>query len=253
MLVTMSIKVPRELQLRERLIQEAARLMIEEGVSQYFTAKRLASKRLLGRGGQKSMRFHPHDLPSNGEIREAILRHIEIMDGGTHQDRLFAMRVIAWETMGHLQAFQPALIGSVSTGHVRRGSDIDLHVFPDHPDLLETHLEALGWEYEIAEVTIRKGGQLRDFLHIHLERIFPVELSIYEPCERRISQRSSTDGKPIIRVSQDDLWVLLQTEHAEAWAAYQASGEIEGLERFAREERVRTLATAEEEDEEPMA
>jgi len=40
----------------------------------------------------------------------------------------FAMRVIALEAMQALERFSPRLIGSVATGHVRRGSDIDLHV-----------------------------------------------------------------------------------------------------------------------------
>ena len=47
--------------------------MYEEGVKQYFTAKRLASKRIFGRVGRR-MRFRPADLPSNGEIRDALLQ-----------------------------------------------------------------------------------------------------------------------------------------------------------------------------------
>ena len=59
--------------LRGAIAVEAARLMYEEGVKQYFTAKRLAAKRLLGRVGGRRLRYRPMDLPSNGEIRDALL------------------------------------------------------------------------------------------------------------------------------------------------------------------------------------
>jgi hypothetical protein len=56
--------------LRGAIAGEAARLMYEEGVKQYFTAKRLAAKRLFGRVGGRRMRYRPQDLPSNGSVRD---------------------------------------------------------------------------------------------------------------------------------------------------------------------------------------
>lgn len=44
-------------QIRQTLAKEAARLMYENSVSQYFDAKRLAAKRLFGQSGKKGMQY----------------------------------------------------------------------------------------------------------------------------------------------------------------------------------------------------
>jgi len=48
-------------QIRMLLIREAARLMVEENVSQYLDAKKLAVKRLFGK--RESLRPHPPIAP----------------------------------------------------------------------------------------------------------------------------------------------------------------------------------------------
>jgi hypothetical protein len=107
--------------LREAIAQLAAQIMYGEDVKQYFTAKRLAAKRLLGQHGARSLRYRPTDLPSNGEIKDALLELVEDIEGDDRTRRLFAMRVVALEAMEQLLPFLPRLIGSVATGHVRSG------------------------------------------------------------------------------------------------------------------------------------
>jgi len=225
----------RDSTLRQCLAQEAARLMYEEEVPQYFTAKRLAAKRLLHRGGQHRHYLHPQDLPSNGEIQAALHILTQLQEGERSQRRLFAMRVIALETMRDLAPFQPRLIGSVSTGQVHYGSDIDLHVFTDGLEDLESYLCYLGWRFETARVTIRVANQLKDYTHIFWERVFPIELSVYSVAEMRVTHRSSTDGKPIVRLKPSALQALLAEQSPQAWECYLANGEIEGLEEFEQE------------------
>ncbi len=215
--------------LRGAVAAEAARLMYEEGVKQYFTAKRLASKRIFGRVGGRRMRFRPADLPSNGEIRDALLQIAELAEGDGRTRRLFAMRVVALEAMCALEGFEPRLIGSVSTGHIRKGSDVDLHVFTDDPDVLLAHVKDLGWRFETERVTILKFGEIREYLHVHVKERYDVELTVYERRELRFRPRSSTDGKPIVRVKPAALEALLAAEHTEAWRRYLADGVIEGL------------------------
>ncbi|MFT3770557.1 MAG: nucleotide-binding enzyme [Minicystis sp.] len=222
--------------LRAAIATEAARLMYEEGVKQYFTAKRMAARRLLGRVAGKRMRYRPADLPSNGEIRDALLGMAELAEGSRRTRRLFAMRVIALEAMRPIAAFEPRLIGSVSTGHIRRGSDIDVQVFTDDEGALELHLRALGWTFDRERVTIQKGGEVREYVHFHVADVFPVELTVYARRELRFRPRSSTDGKPIVRVSIGALEALLLREHAEAWGQYVAGGTIDGLEEALAEE-----------------
>jgi hypothetical protein len=215
--------------LRGAIAAEAARLMYEEGVKQYFTAKRLASKRIFGRTGRRRLRYRPADLPSNGEIRDALLQLAELAEGDGRTRRLFAMRVVALEAMRALEGFEPRLIGSVSTGHIRKGSDIDLHVFTDDPDPLLAQVKSLGWAYETERVTILKFGEIREYLHLHVKDRYDVELTVYERRELRFRPRSSTDGKPIVRVKPAALEQLLASEHPDAWRAYLADGVIAGL------------------------
>lgn len=206
--------------------EEAARLMLEEGISQYLDAKRRAAKTVL-RGGWA----RPKDLPSNGEIRGCLLRRVELAEGPNRAARLFAMRATAVEVMESLVPYHPRLIGSVWSGHARRGSDIDLHVFPDDPDLLEHDLHDLGWCFEREEVLIRVSTGFHTYLHLHLlELRFPVELSVYPPQERTRTTRSSTDGKPIDRVSTSRLLDCIEREHPLDWERWRATGEVDWTE-----------------------
>lgn len=215
--------------LRGAIAAEAARLMYEEGVKQYFTAKRLASKRILGRVEARRVRFRPADLPSNGEIRDALLALAELAEGPGRTRRLFAMRVVALNAMRDLDDFEPRLIGSVSTGHIRRGSDIDLHVFTDDEDTLLTHVRNLGWVHETERVSILKFGEVREYTHVHVKLDYEVELTVYARRELRFRPRSSTDGKPIVRMKPAALEALLAAEHTDAWRRWLADGVIEGL------------------------
>ncbi len=203
--------------LRIQLANEAARLMYEEQVEQYYDAKWLAVKRLFKQGSNRKWR--PQDLPSNGDIVEAIKKLADLYEGDSRADRLFAMRLLALEIMEALADFFPRLIGSVSTGHVRKGSDIDLHVFTDDVELLERRLNDLNYCYEKNRVAIRKGHNVVEYLHIYLDCEYPVELSVYGCNERRVRGRSSTDGKPIIRIKAQTLQDMIIREHSEHWAA----------------------------------
>src|SRR5207247_4591594 len=133
----------RDGKLRQAIALEAARLMYERVESEYFTAKRKAAKRLC-RGGVK-----PEDLPSNAEIREQIQLFARLHEGEKRTRHLRDMRLDALRMMRLLRPFRPRLIGSVMTGHVRKGSDIDLHVFCDSPALVADLLERAGCQLDV--------------------------------------------------------------------------------------------------------
>lgn len=206
---------------RAAVAQLAAQIMYGEGVKQYFTAKRLASKRLFGR---------ERDLPSNGEIKEALLDLVIEIEGEARTQRLFAMRIVALETLEALAAFHPRLIGSVATGHVRSGSDIDLHVFAWDEGEVESRVKELAWTYELQRVSIMKHGRAMSFTHVHVEDIFPIELTIYATSELAHRPRSSTDGKPIVRIRDSVLRKLCEKEHPDLWRRYLEDGSTPTLE-----------------------
>lgn len=239
--------------LRAAVAQLAAQIMYGEDVKQYFTAKRLAAKRLLGQTNAKSLRYRPQDLPSNGEIKQALLELVTEIEGDGRTQRLFAMRIVALEAMEALAKFTPRLIGSVATGHVRSGSDVDLHVFAWDPSDVEAHVRQLRWVHETQRVSILKHGKVMEFTHVHVPDVFPIELTVYPPNELRNRPRSSTDGKPIIRIRDVALRKICEKEHPQLWQRYLADGSTPSLEAIlaAEESEERTSVLVDELSEEP--
>jgi hypothetical protein len=193
--------------LRQAIALEAARLMYERVESEYYTAKRKAAKRLC-RGGLK-----PEDLPSNAEIREQIQLFARIHEGDKRTRHLREMRLEALRMMRLLRAFRPRLIGSVMTGHVRKGSDIDLHVFCDSPALLTDLLEQQGVQYDLERKQVLKHGESRVFTHIHVHDRFNFELTVYPEDKAHYVFKSSITGKAIERASIAELEDLLAREY----------------------------------------
>src|SRR5256885_14719235 len=121
--------------IRQAIALGAARLMYERVESEYYTAKRKAAKRVC------RQQVKPEDLPSNAEIRDQIQLFARLHEGEKRTEHLREMRIEALRLMRLLRAFKPRLIGSVMTGHVRKGSDIDIHVFSDSATLVTDLLQ----------------------------------------------------------------------------------------------------------------
>jgi predicted nucleotidyltransferase len=193
--------------LRQAIALEAARLMYERVESEYFTAKRKAAKRLC-RGGVK-----PEDLPSNAEIREQIQVFARIHEGDRRTEHLRDMRLQALRIMRILRAFRPRLIGSVMTGHVRKGSDIDIHVFTDSAGPVAEALEQEGFQFDVERKQVVKHNEVRVFTHIHVYDRFNYELTVYPEDKAHYVFKSSVTGKPIERASIRELEELLAREY----------------------------------------
>ncbi len=193
--------------LRQAIALEAARLMYERAESEYFTAKRKAAKRLC----RQSVK--PEDLPSNAEIREQIQLFARLHEGERRTENLRAMRLEALRMMHLLRPFRPRLIGSVMTGHVRKGSDIDLHVFCDSPALVAEVLEQAGCQFDVERKQVVKHGEARVFTHIHVHDRFNFELTIYPEDKAHYVFRSSITGKAIERASIAELEDFLAREY----------------------------------------
>ena len=143
--------------LRHAIAFEAARLMYQRVESEYYTAKRKAAKRLCRRSPK------PEDLPSNAEIRDQIQTFARLHEGDKRTAHLRAMRLDALKLMRVLRQFKPRLIGSVMTGHVRQGSDIDIHVFSDSALAVTGALEAEGYQFDLERKQVIKHDEARVF------------------------------------------------------------------------------------------
>jgi HD domain len=193
--------------LRYAIALEAARLMYERIESEYYTAKRKAAKRLCRKG------VKPEDLPSNAEIRDQIQVLARIHEGDKRTACLRDMRLEALRLMRLLRQFRPRLIGSVMTGHVRKGSDIDLHVFCDSPGLITDLLEQEGLQFDLERKQIVKHGEARVFTHVHVYARFNFELTVYAEDKAHYVFKSSITGKAIERASIAELEELLAREY----------------------------------------
>ena len=111
--------------------------------------------------------------------------------------------------MRMLARFRPRLIGSVRTGHVRKGSDIDIHIFSDSQALVTDTLDELGLPYDVEHKRIVKYGEERIFTHIHVHDRYNFELTLYPEDKVHYVFKSSITGKAIERASIAELEALL--------------------------------------------
>lgn len=185
--------------LRRQIAWEAARLLHERQESEYYTAKMKAARRI-----QKGW-VKPADLPSNVEIRDQLKGLVYQFEGERSETMLREMRLEAIRYLRILERYRPRLIGSVLTGHVRAGSDIDIHVFADSIQAVALTLEDEGIVFDVEHKSVRKHGETRTFHHFHIQDQFPVELTIYPANKSGHVAKSSITGKPMERASLAEL------------------------------------------------
>ena len=108
---------------RRVVAQEAARIIVEQGVQDYRLAKTKAAER-LGMSDRGS-------LPRNGEIEEAVAEHLQLFRHDTHSPLLQSLRSAALSAMQMLSPFTPRLVGLVLAGTAGEHSAVNLHLFSD--------------------------------------------------------------------------------------------------------------------------
>jgi len=177
--------------LRLRAAERAAELMYFEGIKEYLRAKRKAARH-VGRTV----------FPNNAEIRAALDRLAEANEGPARLERLLALRRTALEVMEVLDDFDPRLIGSVLTGHIKTTSDVDLHAFADDHERVGDRLLEAGYDVSFELIKTRKGGEFMDFPHYYLATAAgPVEVSVYPQADLKRPQKSSITHKRMERAT----------------------------------------------------
>lgn len=182
--------------------------MYEREESEYFTAKRKAAKQL-----GLDYRYRPGDLPSNAEIREQIQCLAQFYEGDQRRENLKSMRIDALRMMRTLARFKPKLVGSTLTGHTRKGSDIDLHLFSNTLSAVTNVLDEEQFRYTVEHKRVRKQNEERVFTHIHLTDRFNFELTLYGEDKINYVFKSSITGGPIERATLPELEKLLREEY----------------------------------------
>lgn len=190
-------------QLRQRLCTEAARLMAEEGVQDFQSAKRKAANRL----NQPDMKH----LPSNQEIEDALALHLQLFHAQDLPLTLRKLRTLALDAMALLEPFEPRLVGAVLSGNVTAYSEVHLHVVADTPEDIGFLLQDQHIPYDIATRHVRYGGERHENLPAYrfLADGTTIELAVFTRQGAREAPLSPVDGRPMRRVNQKELRQLL--------------------------------------------
>ena len=213
--------------IRRQIALLAARLMYEREEKEYFTAKRKAARQL-----GLDYKYHPGDLPSNAEIRDQIQSLAQFYEGSRRDENLREMRLAALRKMRLLAAFRPRLIGSVLTGHVRKGSDIDLHVFSNTVSAVTTVLDDENLRHTVEHKRVVKFNEERVFTHVHVHDRFDFELTLYAEDKVHYAFKSSITGRAIERASIAELEQLLREEDPSLDLEGEMAGMDHHLDRF---------------------
>lgn len=182
-------------QIRERIAQEAARLMIEGGTRDFNLAKRKAMARLRVSGNSK--------LPGNDEVERAIESYQRLFLGDRHPEQLNELRQTALRAMKFLRSFKPRLVGPVLTGTADANSEISLHVFAQTAEDVAIFLLENGIEHEPSERRLKMAAaetvRMPAFRFLADGR--PIELVVFPDSGRRHPPLSPIDGKPMRRAN----------------------------------------------------
>jgi hypothetical protein len=180
---------------RQMLAQEAARIIVEQGIQDFRVAKTKAADRLgLRERGS---------LPGNSEIQDAVSEYLKIFGRDSHSSLLQTLRRTALAAMKILSPFDPRLVGPVLHGTAAVNSPINLHVFSDTPELIAMKLDENELSYRSYERRLKSRRDRAEtyagyrFNHDELS----VEATVFPIDGMRQAPISPVDGRPMQRAN----------------------------------------------------
>jgi len=198
-------------QLRQLIAQSAARMMAEDGISDYAYAKKKAGRQV---GSVDS-----DVLPSNAEIEEELKLYNALFLSDEQPENLRDLRKNALFTMQLLERFNPYLTGSVLDGTAGLGSETHIHLFADSLKDVEMFLLNQDIPFQTNEKTYRvmndgkrdKKGDARKKVPVFSLEMSTgmIKLSVFEVDEIRVPTKRAADGSNAERANIADLRVLL--------------------------------------------
>ena len=188
---------------RQMLAQEAARIIVEQGIQDYRIAKTKAAERL----GMKDRGA----LPGNAEIELALTNHLALFRRDSHVGLLLIMRRAALAAMDMLSPFSSRLVGPVLHGTAAENSSVNLHVFADASEMVAFKLQENDVRYKPFERRLKsRRNQLETFAAFRfLQDDSPVEATIFPIDGVRQAPISPVDGKPMRRADKKAVLELL--------------------------------------------
>ena len=192
-------------QIKNMIAQESARIMVEQGVEKYHTAKYKAAENL---------NFHNLGcLPRNADIEVKLKEYYRLFDDQSHQYSILRLRKIALSIMELLAIFQTFLVGPVANGTASSSSPINIHLTADNIEELMGQLDKEAITYKLYERQLKTGSQsTKSFkgLAFIYEKI-NIEITVFSHKEIRQIPVSRIDKKPMQRTKLKALKKLLAT------------------------------------------
>ena len=188
---------------RKVVAQEAARIIVEQGIQDYRLAKIKAAER-LGMGGRGS-------LPGNPEIERAVSEHLKLFGRESHLYLLRVLRQAALSAMDLLAPFTPRLVGPVLHGTAAANSAVNLHVFSDSAELVAQILQDSRVQYRMYERRIKSRRDRAEsfcgfrFTHDNSS----IEATVFPVNGMRQAPISPVNGKPMRRADRQAVLDLL--------------------------------------------
>ena len=189
--------MPRQLNgTKASIASVAARLMAEDGITDYQQAKRKAARQL---GLPDNSPF-----PDNADVEQQLREYRSIYQDEDHQIRLHALRQSALDLLELLADFSPYLTGSVLDGTAGAHSNIDIFLFADSAKEVEIFLLNRNIQVEHAEP---RNERAEAVLVIETDTA-DANLVIFPPQLERVAMKYR-DGRPRERVRADAVRGLL--------------------------------------------
>jgi len=192
-------------QMRQRLAQKTAQILLESGVRDFYAAKQKAAHQ-LGATDTKS-------LPTNSEIELALSEYQRLFHATTQPEHLSHLREIAIEAMQFFKAFNPRLVESVLSGTADKHSVIKLHVFADTVESVGFYLHDNKIPNKLGEcrlkITTEQFQSCSTYAFIVND--VQIELVVFLAKQKQIPL-SPIDGKPMKRADITEVELLLNQQ-----------------------------------------
>ena len=193
-------------QARYRLAGEAARIMAEEGVENFHTAKQKAAARL----GITQTR----NLPSNEEIEQALISYQRLFLHDEQNTTIRHLRRQALKAMKMLAPFQPRLTGNIASGTANKHATVSLHVFTDNMDDVTVFLinHKIPFRSSLKKLTFGRGREAEYPCLQFVAGDTNIEVTILPRNGLRQPPLGPIDGKPIKRLTLEQLRQLIEPD-----------------------------------------
>lgn len=192
-----------EQQMRLRLAQEAAQVLIESGSRDFAMAKRKAAEHLSA--------HDTRNLPTNIEIEQALAEYQRLFRSEDQPQILKKLREVAYDAMQFFADFKPRLVGPVLTGTADTNTAVNLHVYSDTYEEISVLLlnNNIPFENQDKRLRIGQDSYIQHPCIVFFAEQKKIEVVVFSNKQHGLKPLSPVDGKPMQRADLAELEILL--------------------------------------------